>query len=292
MKVHIFGYNSTTGIALEDLLKKNLPTIDIIKYSRTKKNTEKFNFKEPNKFNFKNIDEKSIFICLGPIWDFSDFLEKIFMDFPSKVSNISSIIACSSTSIITKKHSTNNFDKKLVKKLELSEKNLKKICSENLLNFLIIRPTIIYGDLGFKKDKNINKIKNIIKYLPIIFLPRDSGLRQPIHAKQLGLFIFKCIENLQHKEKEKSFEEYNIGGDEEINYSNMIKRIKKKSNNFLKNKCIFIFIPNRILFFILSPILIISPKNYSAILRINADMAGFIKVSNITSTKKKKFLEI
>ena len=103
MKVHIFGYNSTTGIALEKLIKVNLSSIDIIKYSRTEKNTEKFNFKEPNKINVDNIDEKSIFISLGPIWDFTYFFEKIFKYFPSKVSNISSIIACSSSSVITKK---------------------------------------------------------------------------------------------------------------------------------------------------------------------------------------------
>ena len=81
-----------------------------------------------------------------------------------------------------------------------------------------------------------------------------------------------------------------IGGDEEISYENMIKRII----NFLykKNKisfCKVVTIPNRIFLLIFTPLLLISPKIFDAIQRLGTNLSGFTKVNLIIKEEKEKF---
>ena len=48
-------------------------------------------------------------------------------------------------------------------------------------------------------------------------------------------------------------------------------------------------IPNRIFFFIVSPIVLISPKYYESILRISINMGGFEPSYKVIGEKKIKF---
>ena len=59
------------------------------------------------------------------------------------------IICCSSTSVITKKYSWHNYDKKLISKIS-SEQSLIKIYLYKIC-ISIIRPTLIYGNSGLYK---------------------------------------------------------------------------------------------------------------------------------------------
>ena len=82
----------------------------------------------------------------------------------------------------------------------------------------------------------------------------------------------------------------NIGGDEELSYEKIILRIKDKlSEEFLIRKCFLIKIPNRLFFFMLSSFILISPKNYAAILRISVNMGGFKPSYKITGENKVEF---
>ena len=78
----------------------------------------------------------------------------------------------------TKRFSFSNFDKNLVKKLVESEKSLKDICNQFEISLNIIRPSMIYGYGGSYKDKNLSKIIFLMRITPIIFLPKNNGLRQ------------------------------------------------------------------------------------------------------------------
>ena len=65
----------------------------------------------------------------------------------------------------------------------------------------------------------------------------------------------------------------------------MLERIKGKlPKNTYENFCFFIKIPNRLFFFLTSPLVLLSPKLYESILRISINLSGF------KTYKGKKFL--
>ena len=75
----------------------------------------------------------------------------------------------------------------------------------------------------------------------------------------------------------------NVGGDEVINYLEMINRIRSELGiNDHAKKLIILKIPNKIFFLILYPINIFSPKIYGAILRLTSNLSGFTKASQIS----------
>ena len=103
--------------------------------------------------------------------------------------------------------------------------------------------------------------------IPLILLPSNSGLRQPIHAKQLSRALLKILINMCQNQKYKS-EIIALGIDQELNYKDMIKKIIEKLPSNHSAKTIILEIPNRLFYFLFSPLLLIKPKLYEAILRI------------------------
>ena len=159
------------------------------------------------------------------------------------------------------------------------------------INVSLIRPTLIYDDMGTNSDKNISVLLKIIKNAFILPLPSHTGLRQPIHFSQIGESILSISKSYQlDKKKKGTTQVINLGGDEELTYQEILNRIKKylkKSNSF--NNCIFIKIPNRLFFLLCIPILIFSPKLYESIQRITINMNGFTKSYKVSGSKGKKF---
>jgi len=245
--------------------------------------------------NSKLLEEElpSILISFSPIWELSRFIQEEVRQNPSIFANVKGFIICSSSSSFTKRFSSNIFDIALSSKIAKSENNIFKYSNFLDKKCIIIQPTMIYGSISKLKDKNISKITNLIKFLPFILLSNKSGLRQPIHINQLAKVFFHFTKEIAF-EKE-TFEKYNlktllIGGDEEISYEKMIKRIIKYCRK--KNKIIFckVFtLPNRIFVFILSPLIIFSPKLFAAIQRINTNLSGFVKASTITKENIQRF---
>ena len=160
------------------------------------------------------------------------------------------------------------------------------------INIDLIRPTLIYGDIGKNEDKNISLLLKIMLRTFILPIPKETGLRQPIHYSQLALTILKITKRILDRDlSEKSFINIlNIGGDEELTFKDMIIRIKKSYPSFKKfNTCIIIEIPNRLFFVLALPTLIFSPKLYEAIQRIAINMNGFTKSYKVTGKKRKIF---
>ena len=98
---------------------------------------------------------------------------------------LKAIISCSSTSVLTKKFAINNFDKRLVEKIKNAENRIEKICKNNNIIYQIIRTTLIYGNSKKYNDKNLSKIVNFMEKSPMLLMPKNSGLRQPIHYLQV-----------------------------------------------------------------------------------------------------------
>ena len=227
------------------------------------------------------------------IWLFVPFLKNYINKI--NIKKIKGIIVTSSTSVKTKRYSWNEFDKNLYRKLSQWEKELIKLNKKHNLKITIIRPSLIYGDIGYKEDKNLSFIIKMMKKFIIIPIPKETGIRQPLHYSQLINSILKISQsyiNLNSSVKNKGrLNILDIGGDEELSYEKMLLKIKENLvNQSLIRRCFIIKIPNRIFFFILSPLIIFSPRYYASILRISVNMGGFSPSYKINKKRELNFL--
>ena len=285
MNIHIFGSSNPTGQAFLNLISNKLPSSEIFIFSRR------------NKINFVDFDHASsykpnnnkeyVLISFAPIWKIANFLDQLFSKKSSSLKKIKGLIICSSSSVMTKRFASNKFDKDLYYKLLDSEDKILKLSNKLKKPLLIIQPSLIYGNVGEFKDKNINLIISLMRNMPFVFLPSNSGMRQPIHASQLAEFVFlkfRLIKEKTFKRKQKVL----LGGDFIFSYENMLKKIQKALPEDDKaKKCKIIIINRRLFFFLVSPLNLISPKWFESLLRINSDLAGFEKVSKLM--KKQPF---
>ena len=285
MFIRIFGITTPIGDYLYRNILSNIYE-NIQCYSRSNKEYQFLdmrNKEHPSLKKESNSEEIWIFLC--PIWEIEIFLNNLVVKKDYKRYLIKGIICCSSTSVITKKYSWHNYDKKLVKRILYSEQKIMEICRLNKTIISIIRPTLIYGNSGLYKDKNINRILKICKKSPIIFLPKGTGERQPIHISQLSEIINKEIIMIKET-KDKIYESIlNIGGDEILSYEMIFKNLIFKRK---LNKSIFLLNSN-LFFLIFSPLLIINSRLYSEILRIKSDLSGFKKSNIYLEIAPKKF---
>lgn len=287
--IHLLGASSLTGASFNYLFKKKYK---IISYSRNNKKNVFLDINDSKTFTNINLDllNNSLIVSYAPIWITEKFLYFLSNEQKEKLKKIKGLICCSSSSIITKKFTSNIKDKKLVNVLHNSEQQIYEICRSLEIHCTIFRPSIIYGECGKIKDNNLYKLTKIIKKLPFIFLPKNIGLRQPIHSFQLAkltsFFINKISKN---SENNFAFEKIEVGGDEILTYKEMLSRLN------IKNKKKFIFktqiftIPDFLFYILISPLLIIRPDLFEKIYRISSDFSGFSKYCDLTREKIKKF---
>tara|TARA_B100000575_G_C23099880_1_gene634542 strand:+ start:656 stop:1540 length:885 start_codon:yes stop_codon:yes gene_type:complete len=284
--IHLFGTRTNCGMYF---LQKASKFFKVQSYSR-KKDTENIKFDFDKNYNKKIFVENSICVSFAPIWKFANFLNKKYKHSKDELKNIKAVIVCSSSSAETKKYTSNHFDKELNRLLLSSENTIRKICNELNIRFVIIRPTLIYGNFELFRDRNINTIIKILKILPLIFLPNKTGLRQPIHFSQLADCVLVFCLNPEIIDLQTTENLLSLGGDYEISYNELILSIRRElviSNKL--NYFIIIKLPNRIFNFICAPLLLISPKLYDSLIRISIDLAGFTKSSNFLNRKNKYF---
>tara|TARA_A100000164_G_scaffold294948_1_gene268852 strand:- start:900 stop:1787 length:888 start_codon:yes stop_codon:yes gene_type:complete len=288
MNIYLFGKTSLSGEVFYNYLKLKQKKYKIHPFSRDEKKGYKVELNNPDSFSLIN-NEDFILISFAPIWHLADFLNYLFYK-KSSLKNLKGIIACSSTSALTKRFEFNNYDKNLAEKLLSSERKIISIAEKLNINCQIIRPTMIYGSFKEIKDNNISKILSIMRYFRIIFLPSNSGLRQPIHTYQLAEVVyFLMLKSLKAKNKV-SNNLINLGGDIILNYQDIIESLK---NSLCKNnparKCLILKIPNRLFLVCILPVMIFSPKSFAALSRICSNLSGFEKACEITGNKPRSF---
>lgn len=96
------------------------------------------------------------------------------------------LIVSSSSSAITKRFASNLFDRELVARLTAAEDRLLSASHSLGLECRIPRPTIIYGQIGPYDNRNLSRLIGLMRRLPLLPLPAQTGLRQPILAGQLA----------------------------------------------------------------------------------------------------------
>ncbi|MDY0269948.1 sugar transferase [Trichloromonas sp.] len=151
-------------------------------------------------------------ICVAPVWvlpEHFSFLE---------AHGVRRIVALSSTSLFSKKQSADPRETAVAARLAEGERALREWAESRGIEWVILRPTLIYGR---GRDKNIAEIARFVRrfgFFPLFGAAR--GLRQPIHGENVAE---ACL--LALNASAVSNRAYNISGGETLSYRDMVTRV-------------------------------------------------------------------
>lgn len=157
-------------------------------------------------------DNISYWISVMPIWSLSDYFDML------QAYDIRRIVVLSSTSRFTKDKSSDSSEQVIAHKLASAEDAVKDWATKHDVDWIILRPTLIYG-LG--RDKNITEIVRFIwrfKFFPL--LGKAKGLRQPVHCQEVAEVCVSALKSTHVANRA-----YNISGGETLTYREMVDRI-------------------------------------------------------------------
>ena len=164
------------------------------------------------KYNSITNNQIDFWISVAPIWILPSLFGLL------ETYRIKRIVALSSTSLFVKSDSSDLFEKDVAIKLSEGEQQLKTWAINNGIEWIILRPTLIYGA---GRDKNVAEIANFIRrfgFFPLFGAAR--GLRQPVHANDIATACLAALLNLSVVNHA-----YNLSGGETLTYRDMISRI-------------------------------------------------------------------
>jgi uncharacterized protein YbjT (DUF2867 family) len=153
-------------------------------------------------------------LCVAPIWVLPDYFAML------ESYGVRRIVALSSTSCFTKNDSNDLEEQATAQRLVDAENRLHAWAESRGVEWVILRPTLIYG---YGRDKNITEIIKVIRrfgFFPL--LGQAQGLRQPIHADDVA---GACVAALNANAV--ANQAYNISGSETLSYRDMVERIFK-----------------------------------------------------------------
>jgi nucleoside-diphosphate-sugar epimerase len=153
-------------------------------------------------------------ICVAPIWVLPEHFAMLEMH------GVRHIVALSSTSRLTKKDSSDPGEQAVARRLKEAEGKLQAWAKQQDIEWIVLRPTLIYG-LG--RDKNIGDIARFIRrfrFFPL--LGKANGQRQPIHAQDVADACVAAMQTPGVKNRA-----YNISGGETLSYREMVTRVFK-----------------------------------------------------------------
>jgi len=302
MELHLFGAATPSGEAFRQLARSNRHNWRLHTYSRQPadqhSNTHPADFNHPADFRpGGSPDGSAIWISFGPIWLLAPFLEQLAAHHPERLSGLCGLIACSSSSALTKRFAANSFDRELAARLIGAEELLITTTRNLQVPCRILRPTLIYGQVGPYSDRNLSRLVQLMRCLPFLPLPSETGLRQPIHALQLANVAVTLADQLAHPRVDGAASEplatpdrISLGGDIELSYSAMIQALQMAlPPGDPARRCRFVPIPNRLFFSLAAPLQLCSPKAFEALLRIGADLAGFTPSHQLLGQPAQRF---
>ncbi|HLD08552.1 MAG TPA: NAD-dependent epimerase/dehydratase family protein, partial [Methylophilaceae bacterium] len=151
-------------------------------------------------------------ICVAPIWLLPECFGLLEMHGARRV------VALSSTSRFTKDSSTDPQEQAMASQLADAEERLQVWAKSKGVEWVILRPTLIYG---LARDKNISEIARFIRrfsFFPLLGLA--EGLRQPLHVEDVAGACFSALNTPSVVNRA-----YNISGVETLSYREMVSRV-------------------------------------------------------------------
>ena len=162
-----------------------------------------------------STDSVEDWLCFAPIWTLPDLFAWLQM------SGVKRIVAFSSTSRFTKTAGAGSSDPAehaLAERLVRGEDALEAWATRNLIDWKILRPTLIYG---LNQDRNVTEIAGFIRkfgFFPL--LGAANGRRQPIHVDDVAAAAVAAIQSGNPGNRA-----YNVSGGEVLTYKEMVCRI-------------------------------------------------------------------
>ncbi|AJP48529.1 epimerase [Rugosibacter aromaticivorans] len=154
----------------------------------------------------------SHWICVAPIWVLPNYFSLI------EAAGARRIAVLSSTSRFTKVGSGDTAENAIAVRLIDGEASVREWAASRGIEWVILRPTLIYG---YGRDKNIAEIARWVRrfgFFPL--LGKALGLRQPVHADDVAA---ACVAALLSPVAGNSA--YNLSGGETLAYREMVERI-------------------------------------------------------------------
>ncbi len=151
-------------------------------------------------------------VSVAPIWVVPEYFSRFLAHGARR------IVALSSTSRWTKTDSPDASERSIALRLAESEGRLSSWAVRNEVDWLVLRPTLIYG-MG--RDRNICEIVRFIRkfgFFPI--LGEAGGLRQPIHVADVAKVCQLGLEASTISNRA-----YDISGGEVLSYREMVTRV-------------------------------------------------------------------
>jgi hypothetical protein len=281
-QIHLFGAATGSGEFFRIQALSELPGYPLFAYSRQPDKIglgyRFVDFTFPDAFHpAGELASPSVWISFGPIWLFSFFFERLALHYPERLRGLRGLIACSSSSVLTKRFAFNSFDRDLATRLARSEDQLFSACNSLGVACRILRPSIIYGKIGCYDDRNFSRLLQVLRRVPLLPVPSNSGLRQPIHASQLAAVALHFASQLAGSGWDSDLpERIALGGDTTLSYEAMIRALQQaQSSTDRARRCRLLPIPNRLFFLLAAPLLLRSPKAFEVVLRMGSNLSGF-----------------
>jgi nucleoside-diphosphate-sugar epimerase len=151
-------------------------------------------------------------LCVAPVWVLPQYFSMLERYGARRV------VALSSTSCFTKTDSPDPAENAIASRLAEGEARLRAWAESKGVEWVILRPTLIYGQ---GRDKNIAEIARFVGrfgFFPV--LGKAMGLRQPIHADDVAAACLAALHAPVAANRA-----YNISGRETLPYREMVRRV-------------------------------------------------------------------
>lgn len=153
-----------------------------------------------------------ILIHTAPIWVLPKALPAIM------AAGARRAVVFGSQSVFGKRDSLNAAEQAVVDALASGEEKVARLAAEQGLDLTVLRPTMTYG-MGL--DVNITRMAQTIRRFRIVPIsPPASGLRQPVHARDLAEAALAAWDNPATFGRS-----YNLGGGDQMSYRAMVERL-------------------------------------------------------------------
>lgn len=162
----------------------------------------------------RTADEATLpwWLCLAPIWVLPHYFDAL------EAYGARRIVALSSTSRFTKIDSSDGAENAVARQLAQAEEQVRQWAESRGIEWVILRPTLIYG---FGQDKNVSEIARLIRRTSLFpLLGPAQGLRQPVHAHDVASACVAALTAPAAANKA-----YNLSGGETLPYRHMVARI-------------------------------------------------------------------
>jgi hypothetical protein len=241
------------------------------------------------------LPENALLISFAPIWLLAPFLAALHNSLGAlgRRLPLAAVVACSSSSVITKRFAANREDRRLVERLLRCEDSLEATCAKAAIPCRILRPTLIYGQAGDRGDQNLSSLLQMMRRLPLLPLPAETGKRQPIHGRQLAASALHLADGAAREPADTASLRIALGGDETLTYITMLQRLQQAARQRdpldRAGRCRLLPLPTGLFHLLAAPLLPITAKGFEAVLRMEANLAGFTPVHSLLGTEPEPF---